>query len=907
VFPKGSRLGPYEIVSLIGAGGMGEVYRAVDQRLNRAVALKVLHSPRALDSERRQRFEREARTVSALNHPHICTLYDIGQHDGVDFLVMEFLEGETLAARLESGALPLDDALRYAVQIAGALEKAHSAGIVHRDIKPANVMLVDRKSAKILDFGLAKLAEPSSASDATLTETRTLLTGEGVIVGTVPYMSPEQAEGKTVDARSDIFSFGSVLYEMVAHRRPFGGETPASTVSAILRDEPRPIAELVTGVPRELERVIARCLRKDPDRRFQHVGDVRIVLEEIQEGGLHEAPAAETRRRPWWILAAVGLVVAAGAAAAVLLPRKTPAEPALVLSRLTWDSGLTTDPALSPDGTLVAYASDRGDESNLDIWVQQVGGGVPIRLTHHEADDHEPSFSPDGTRIAFRSERDGGGIYGISALGGSDERLIAPNGRQPRFSPDGSLIAYIVGTPGIDQYPYTGSNTNWGSGAAQVYVVPATGGSPRRLAGSLSNASPPIWAPDGKSLLFVGRATSDAGPGWWVVDLKEDTPRRTGWTEAARKLGLANIVCEAWTREGMLVFSASLGDSRNLWEIPMSATGEAQGAPRRLTLGADDEGLVSASAAGQLAFVSLQESVNVWSVPIDPERATAIGPLRQLTQGAARATVPRLSDDGKKLVWASTRSRNSDVWIKDLVSGKTMALAATDKNENWPVFSHDASRVAYAILREGGHHDFYVIPAAGGVAEKVCEACGRPQHWSPDGKLLIYHTPENTVEALELASGKKTKILIPGQHSPFQETFAADGRWLSFLLRSGPERTQIFVAPFNGEAPIPEKEWIPVTDGRGAEDKPRWSPDGKILYFVSERDGFRCVWAQRLERTTRQPAGPAFPVYHAHSARRSLQRLALGGLELSVARDKIAFNLVERTGNIWLAQRQAPR
>jgi Tol biopolymer transport system component len=883
---------------------MGEVYRALDQRLNRAVALKVLHSPRALDSERRQRFEREARTVSALNHPHICTLYDISQHDGVDFLVMEFLEGQTLGARLQSGALPIDDALRYATQIAGALEKAHAAGIVHRDIKPANVMLVDRKSAKILDFGLAKLAEASSASDATLTETPTL-TGEGAIVGTVPYMSPEQAEGKPVDTRSDIFSFGSVLYEMFAGRRPFSGDTPAGTVSAILRDQPRPIAEIVTGVPRELERVITRCLRKDPDRRYQHIGDVRVALEEIQEGALQEAPVVGTesvsRPRSWWILAAVGLVVAAGVAVAVLLPRKAPREPALVLSRLTWDSGLTTDPALSPDGTLVAYASDRGDENNLDIWMQQVGGGEPIRLTHHDADDHEPSFSPDGTRIAFRSERDGGGIYGISALGGGEERLIAPNGRQPRFSPDGSLIAYTLGTPG-----------NWGPAAAQIYVVPATGGSPRRLARSFGNASAPIWAPDGRSFLFAGRETFGAESDWWVASLKEDTPRRPGLTEAAGKLGLANIACETWTRDGVLVFSASLGDSRNLWEIPMSATGEAQGQPRRLTLGTDEEGLVSASADGRLAFVSLQESVNVWSVPIDPKRATAIGPLQQLTQGAAQANVPRLSDDGRKLVWVSTKSRNNDVWIKDLVSGKTMALAATDKDETWPVFSHDGSRVAYTVGREGPS-DFYVVPAAGGVAEKVCDACGRLQHWSPNGKFLIYHPPAtsggaaSTVNALEVASGRRTKILIPGQHSPFQETFSADGRWLSFILRSGPERTQIFVAPFNGEAPIPQKEWIPVTDGKGADDKPRWSPDGEILYFMSERDGFRCVWAQRLERTTRQPTGPALPVYHAHSARRSLQRLALSRLELSVAHEKIVFNLVERTGNIWLAQRNAPR
>ena len=893
----GTRLGPYEIVRLIGSGGMGEVYSARDTRLERTVAIKVLPTHLGAEPERRQRFEREARIVSSLNHPHICTLYDVGRQDGVDFLVMEYLEGETLAKRLEQGALSREEFLRYGIQIADALEKAHAAGIVHRDIKPANIIVTGRKSLKVLDFGLAKLSEPLPEESMALTQSAK--TENGAILGTVSYMSPEQAEGKPVDARSDIFSFGSMLYEMITGRRPFEGKTRISTLSAILRDEPRPADELAGGVSRELGRVLTRCLRKDPDRRFQHMGDVRIALEELKEetdsGSIASPPVAVGRpRRRWLGVAAAGLLMVAAIAGTIWwMRRSAPAGPGLILSRLTWDSGLTTDPALSPDGKLVAYASDRSGEGNLDVWVQQVAGGEAIRLTRHEADEHEPAFSPDGTKIAFRSEREGGGLYLISTLGG-EERLIARNGRRPRFSPDGSLIAYTRGAPGTA-----------GPSAMLIYVVPASGGPPRQLYAKFINARDPLWAPDGRFVLFWGRATPKESFDWLLGTTDESSVTKSGLGQATASLRLLSVEPAAWTADGSrLLFSARLGDSTNLWEISVSPkTGQPQGLPRRLTFGAGHEALASVSTTGRVAFASLNQTVNIWSLPIQANEAKVSGPLQQLTQDAAQAHWPSLSPDGKKLVFVSQKSGNNDVWVRELVTGKETALTATPADEVWPAFSGDGSKVVYAERHPGtSKNKFYVVPTAGGVPEKVCDDCWRLQQWSPDGRVILYHDLNlRTIYALDVQTGRKTSVIRHSQYGLFQEHFSPDGRWITFLMRISPDRTQLFIAPYKGVSEIPEKEWIPITDGAGADDKPRLSPDGNLLYFTSERDGFRCIWVQRLDPAGKHPAGPPFPLYHAHSARRTLQSVELVNLEISVAHDKIVFNMVGRTGNIWLA------
>jgi serine/threonine protein kinase len=361
------------------------VYRAVDVRLDRTVALKVLAARATGDPERRRRFIQEAKAASALNHPNIITIYEIDQAatpaGPVDFIAMEYVDGETLERRIGRKGLALGEALDHAVQIADALAKAHGAGIVHRDIKPANLMVTREGRVKVLDFGLAKLTERVEGDEFAATIDAAPRTEEGTIAGTISYMSPEQAEGKPIDARSDIFAFGSVLYEMISGQRAFRGETKVSTLSAVLREEPAGFTELGLEAPREVERLIRHCLRKDPRRRFQHMEDVKTLLEELKEesdsGTLVGAEALPARRGRAWIVSVAAVLVVAAAGAVVWRLRKPPATARpLVLTQLTRDPGLTTEPALSPDGKLVAYASDRAGEGNLDIWVQQ----LPVAL-----------------------------------------------------------------------------------------------------------------------------------------------------------------------------------------------------------------------------------------------------------------------------------------------------------------------------------------------------------------------------------------------------------------------------------------------------------------------------------------------------------------------------------------------
>jgi eukaryotic-like serine/threonine-protein kinase len=447
----GTTLGHYQILEKLGEGGMGVVYKARDTHLDRFVAVKVLPPQAVADPDRKRRFIQEARAASALNHPNIVTIHDIAQQDGVDYMVMEYVDGKTLSALIGRKGMPLDEFLPVAIQSADGLARAHANGIIHRDIKPGNIMVTRDGKAKVLDFGLAKLMERSAGigeEAATRTQGHT---GEGAILGTAAYMSPEQAQGKDLDNRSDIFSFGAVLHEMLTGEPVFRRENGVSTLSAVLRDEPKTIGD---NLPRELDRIVRQCLRKQPQRRFQHMDDVKVELENLKEdadsGRMAALPSPVVAANiSWsrWALISVPMLLLAGAVVwyfARPSPVQTAAGRRPAMRRLTADSGLTTQPALSPDGKWVAYASDRESEGNLDIWVQQIATGERRKLTSDGADEHEPSFAPDSSRVAYRSEQDGGGIYLVSILGGEPKRVVRA-GRRPKFSPDGTRLAYWVG------------------------------------------------------------------------------------------------------------------------------------------------------------------------------------------------------------------------------------------------------------------------------------------------------------------------------------------------------------------------------------------------------------------------------------------------------------------------------
>jgi serine/threonine protein kinase len=455
----GTRLGPYELQTPLGAGGMGEVYQARDSRLQREVALKVLPAHLMADAERRRRFVQEAQLASSLQHPNIVTIFDIGSADGTDYLAMELVRGRTLDAMIPRGGLRANEAVRYAIPIADALAAAHAAGIVHRDLKPANIMVTDQGQIKVLDFGLATLTERglAPASDETRPQADVVETGAGTVLGTVAYMSPEQAEGKKVDARSDLFSFGAILYEMLGGQRAFRADTAAATLAAVINLEPKPLATLVEGVPHALERLVSRCLRKDLARRAQHASDLKIALEELLDdltsGSLGASPAVSRPRRAWIVPAAVGVaaIVLAGLAA-VLWPRTTPAPTSFEPVPLTSLSGSELGPSFNPDGSQVAFTWVRDGAVARDVWVKVTNAAGDARqITRDDAHHGRPSWSPDGKSIAlWHVSSAGNDMVGrgtlviVSPLGVGPEQEVVPwNGAMGRiaWSPDGKWIA----------------------------------------------------------------------------------------------------------------------------------------------------------------------------------------------------------------------------------------------------------------------------------------------------------------------------------------------------------------------------------------------------------------------------------------------------------------------------------
>jgi eukaryotic-like serine/threonine-protein kinase len=565
--------------------------------------------------------------------------------------------------------------------------------------------------------------EPVDAAPVLATETMTaheaLRTEEGTIVGTAAYMSPEQAEGKSVDARSDIFSFGSMLYEMITGQRAFHGETKMSTLSAILSKEPARLGELADGVPAELEKIIARCLRKDPQLRIRDMHDVRIALEELKEesesgGTVSGIPAAvgPSRGNPWLVLSIAGAAVIVAFALWWWGPPRlhSPASSSTAtIRRVTWDAGLTTDAALSPDGKLLAYASDRGEEGNLDIWVKQVAGGEPIRLTHNEADDNQPTFSPDGSKIAFHSEREGGGIYVMSTLGG-EERLIASPGQNPFFSPDGKWIAYSVGYwPGYGALP------------SEIYMVASGGGPPKRFRPEFPVAGYPIWSPDGKLLIFSAvrdRKAPQETLDWWIAAPEGDEAIRTGALAVFEHQGLQEPPTPAAWVGTSILFSARLGDGTNLSRVEVSpGTWKITAPARRVTFGTSIEigPSVATGPSGHplVAFSSLTENLGVWRQPLDTNRGKAAGAMQRLTAGVSHEYFSSLSADGKKMIFHSQRSGSPDLWLKDLVSGREMQLTQGEPVGNaW--ISADGSTVAYGALVDGKQGIYAVEVGSGG-------------------------------------------------------------------------------------------------------------------------------------------------------------------------------------------------
>jgi len=846
----GDNLGPYEILAPIGEGGMGEVWKARDTRLDRIVAIKCSKSAFT------ERFEREARAVASLNHPNICQLYDVGPN----YLVMEYIDGPHL-----QGPMPVDKAVEIAAQILDALDAAHRKRITHRDLKPANIILT-RQGIKLLDFGLAKLEEaPLAATDATLVAAAT---SKGEIVGTLQYMAPEQLQSKPVDARSDLFSFGCVLYELLTGRQAFSGESAASIIASILEREPAP-----TNLPAPLDRILKTCLEKDPGKRFQNALDLKRALQWALDQRQQSAPPPRAAKSvPLW--AAVGLLLLA-VAGGLAYNSGRKAEQVLKASpliRVTRD-GQSTMPALSPDGKLLAFASIR--EGNSDIYVQQAGGTVPIRVTDDPAYDGQPAFSADGTKIYFSSNREPNGVYEVPALGG-DARLFQAGATDPTPSPDGKLVAMSLG---------------------KLAIKPVAGGELREL--FVLTATPHAWSPDSSQLIVRVREPFTQ---FHVVSIDGSSrPLKLESNLIRRNMyngQWSNVA--AWLPDQTLLFTSPLGDAVNVWRI---ALGDVEsGEPAPVIFGTSSNSLMFTSAVpGRIAFNSNHSVNRLLSLACDLNNGKVHGVPQHLTTGQSDGLHPYLSPDGSLLAYSSRKNGSQALWLRDLRTGKERMLAQPKSMSEALahfVFSPDGKRIAATYSGEGGTGGqgpaawkMVTIDAATGERSALSDSGARLRGWSPDGRfLLLWETsvPQG-VSVMDMASRKKYRIVVRGQDQFTDPKLSADGQWLAFL--DGARR--LYVAPFRGDKAIPESEWRAIADNAGF---PFWAPDGNSIYFAPGSAGTPrgTLLRQALHPQTKQPVGQPS---HFYTFEFGLPVSVVN--PIAVSTDRIVVVISELSTDIW--------
>jgi Tol biopolymer transport system component len=818
----GKRLGPYEILSSIGAGGMGEVYRARDTRLDRIVAIKVLPTHLADRPELRERFEREARTIASLNHPHICTLHDIGRQDGIDFLVMEYLEGETLAQRLLKGSLPLEQVLQYSIEISDALDKAHRKGVTHRDLKPGNIMLT-KTGTKLLDFGLAKLKQEAAPASVSLSDPPTAkdpLTAEGAIVGTLQYMAPEQVEGKEVDARTDIFAFGVVVYEMATGKRAFEGKSQASLMVAILERDPLPMSSLQPMTPPALDRVVKKCLAKEPEKRWQAASDVCDELKWIAEGGSQVglAPTAAVKgiraleRRTIMLGVGALLLVAAIASLATWDLKPSPAQPVIrtVINLPPGQqlAGLENGPAvaLSPDGTHLAYVARQGGVQQIYLRALDSLDATPIPDTFGA---FNPFFSPDGQWVGFFA---GGMLKKISVNGGAAITLgVASNASGASWGSRGR-IAFAPTTVSVLQQ------------------VSEAGGAPQPLtrleAGEVTHHWPD-FLPGGKELLFAtsGNAASWANPEIAVQSVESGERRDLiqGGTDPT------------YAPSGHLVYA----QSGNLMAMPFDS--------QRLTATSAAvpvvEGVLQSPTTGaaQYSFSSMGSLVYVSGGVQAPERklvwVNRNGAEQTLAAPARAYVVPRLSPDGRRLA-ATITEQEAQIWQYDFSRETLTRMTFEGNNNQVPVWTPDGKRIAFNSNKEGPNNIYWQLADGSGGLERLTtnEYLQAPSSWSPDGQLLAFFevNPETQRDIWVLRMGEpsagsgQVRKALPFIRTRFDEAvprFSPDGRWLAYISNES-GRYEVYVQPYPG----PGGKWQISTEG-GAE--PVWNPNGRELFYRS--------------------------------------------------------------------------
>ena len=819
---SGTKLGPYEIQSPLGAGGMGEVYRACDTRLNRTVAIKILPSHLSDNREAKQRFDREARAISSLNHPNICTLYDVGHQDGTDYLVMEFLEGEPLADRLMKGPLPSDQVLKYGIEICEGLEKAHRGGVTHRDLKPGNVMLT-KTGAKLMDFGLAKPGSQSNAPASGLTLTSPVasrpLTQEGMVIGTFQYMSPEQLEGKEADARSDIFALGAVLYEMATGKRAFEGKSTTSVIAAILERNPAPISVVRPMFPRALDTVVKTCLEKDPEERWQSARDVKLQLKSIAEGN-SAAASSTVKHNPWrertaWMLAIAFLSTAAFFVVSQRRAQSTgePVRFAVYPPEKTVFSGppnITVGVpqfALSPDGRAMVFVANSPGADPM-LWLRSVDQVTARQLPGTEG-AQLPFWSPDSRWVGFFAE----GKLKKIPVGGGPVQVLADvaDAFGGSWGADGSIIFGKL----------SGAIFRVSSGGGTVTTV-------TKVDTVMKAHRWPQFLPDGRHFLFHVQGGDSAQHGIYVGSIDGGTQKFLVRSESSAIYASPGYVLyvDGDTLLGQAFDAAHL----ELRGEPFTVA-ENVGRSTGFNIG------VSASATGMLAYAAaiLQRGRLTWF-----DRA---GNSLNSVGVEGDYSDFRLSPNGQTLAASlvDPKAWNPDVWLIDLMRGGPSRFTVGSVLSAAPVWSPDGTRIVFRTIRNGPT-ELYAKSAGGGGNEEVVLTY-ETQHaagidtpnlvcsdWSPDGRYVIGSLPQQTTGddlwLIPLSGDRKPIKFLAPPSDQIHGNFSPEGRFVAYSSNES-GRFEVYVQTF----PLSDRKWQVSTDG-GYE--PRWRADGREIYYLSQ-------------------------------------------------------------------------
>jgi Tol biopolymer transport system component/predicted Ser/Thr protein kinase len=780
----GPSIGHYRIVRKIASGGMGDVFLADDTTLDRQVALKTLPPDLAGDPDRRTRLAREAKAIAALNHPNIVTVYSVERDNDLDFITMEFVQGRTLAAVLSRTGFALEQFFEIAIPLVDAVATAHLHGVMHRDLKPGNVMVSDDGRVKVLDFGLAKAA-PASAQlgGSTISASPTL---DGHVVGTAAYMSPEQAAGKAVDPRSDIFSLGVVFYEMLTGQRPFGGETTAATIASIIKDTPRPLGELSGRIPRDLARAVHRCLAKNPIDRYQTAIDLRHDLDDAKRE-LHAVvddrslAIRRSSRRPRAVLVILAIAILASiglfglASRRGMFQRRSEAGSGISGTstvQITSSLEIESYPTWSPDGQRLAFQSSAAAFLSNDIFVAQIGSGDPVNLTKESAaNDRRPSWSPDGREIAFYSNRDGAwGIWVVGAIGGSARKVhtlatLGNSQNAPQWSKDGRTL-FVVAREGERNVVI---HLSLASLQTTRVLLPL-------------HDSPQCWdlsvRPDGGRFAYVeaGGGNPEVGR-LWTVDASGGNP--IPLTD-----GRSKTWNPTWSPDGKTLFYVTnRSGSLDLWQQAVDDGGQAIGAPLPVTTGMGITSAAFSPDGTKLAFSRAGRLSNVWRSQIFPDRPATWADATRITSERAYIEFVDVSPNGQQLAVSSDRRGNQDLWVMPAAGGE-MTRLTDDPTPDWnPRWSPDGKEIAFYAYRSG-NRDIWVMPSGGGPARQLTLQTGFDWFptWSPDGRDIAFQveTTKGTSTWFVPSRGGQPRFFATGNGW----AWSPDGKWLS-VYREG--------------------------------------------------------------------------------------------------------------------------